>query len=40
MGRFEGENTSKLEVIDVSKICAAAIERSIVGQSLSEIMVL
>ncbi len=40
MGRFEGENTSKLEVIDISKICAAAIERSIVGQSLSEIMVL
>ena len=40
LGRFEGQNTSKLEVIDVSKICAAAIERSIVGQSLSEIMVL
>jgi len=40
LGRFEGEDTSKLEIIDVSKICAAAIERSIVGQSLSEIMVL
>ena len=38
--RFEGKNTSKLEIIDVSKICATAIERSIIGQSLSEIMVL
>ena len=31
---------SKIEILDVSKICAAAIERSLIGQSLSELMVL
>lgn len=37
----ETENIlEKIEIIDVSKICAAAIERSLIGQSLSELMVL
>ena len=36
----ENNNLSKIEIIDVSKICAAAIERSLIGQSLSELMVL
>ena len=40
LSRFKGKDTSKLEIIDVSKLCAAAIERSIIGQSLSEIMML
>lgn len=40
LSRFKGKDTSKLEIIDVSKLCASAIERSIIGQSLSEIMML
>ena len=31
---------NKIEIMDVSRICAAAIERSLIGQSLSELMVL
>ena len=40
ISRFENKDISKIEIIDVSKICAAAIERSLLGQSLSELMVL
>ena len=36
----DNEDLSKIEIMDVSKICAAAIERSLIGQSLSELMVL
>lgn len=41
IGRFADKAMlDKIEILDVSKICAAAVERSLIGTSLSELMLL